>query len=275
MQKQNLHTHSTYCDGQDSLEEMVKSAISFGFASIGFSSHCHTGFSFDECGISSLEKQSQYISDLEVLNKQYHDRIRVYKGIELESRDINTLNPRIDPRLDYSIGSIHLFWLEDMTFAIDNTPEEFLKAKEAFGGLRPLLESYYNELIRFACVSDYDITGHIDLVTKFNEKMHWDFERYQWYIDAAIAATDTVIKEDKLIEVNTGAISRGYRTTPYPAPFILERIKQKKGRILLTSDCHNKYHLTEKFDETISMLKDFGFKELYTLTDSGFKTTGI
>lgn len=275
MYNQNLHTHSTYCDGKDTLEEMVNSAISFGFSSIGFSSHCHTGLSFDECGIESLEKQSLYISELEKLNSKYNDKIRIYKGLEMESRYINTNNPHIDPRLDYSIGSIHLFWLEDQTFAVDNTPDEFLKAQEAFGGLRPLLESYYAELIRFASISNYDITGHVDLVTKFNEIMNWDFECYPWYIDAAIAATDALIQEEKIIEVNTGAISRGYRTSPYPAPFILGRIKEKKGRILLSSDCHDKNHLTEKFDETVAMLESIGFTELYTLTDEGFKASAI
>ena len=33
----NLHTHSTYCDGQSTLEEMVKSAINKDFYYIGFS----------------------------------------------------------------------------------------------------------------------------------------------------------------------------------------------------------------------------------------------
>lgn len=275
MQRQNLHTHCTYCDGKNTLEEMVQSAISFGFTSIGFSSHAHTGFPFDECGIQSIEEQDRYISELEELNSRYSGKIRIYKGLEIESRDINSTNPVIDPRLDYSIGSVHLFWLHDRAFSVDNTVDEVLEAKEAFGGFRPLIENYYEEIIRFANVSQYDITGHIDLVTKFNEQTNWDFEKNKWYVDAALAATDTAIEQDKLIEVNTGAISRGYRTTPYPAPFILERIKEKKGRIILSSDCHNKDRLAEKFDETTAMLKAYGFNELYVLSDDGFKAEKI
>ena len=40
--KQNLHTHSTFCDGKDTPEEMILRAIELGFNSIGFSGHANT-----------------------------------------------------------------------------------------------------------------------------------------------------------------------------------------------------------------------------------------
>ena len=36
---QNLHTHTTYCDGKNTAEEMVQKAIELGFRSLGFSGH--------------------------------------------------------------------------------------------------------------------------------------------------------------------------------------------------------------------------------------------
>ena len=39
MIKQNLHTHTIYCDGKDTVEEMVKEAIQKGFSILGFSGH--------------------------------------------------------------------------------------------------------------------------------------------------------------------------------------------------------------------------------------------
>ena len=39
MIKQNLHTHSLYCDGKDSFEEMIQTAIEKEFTILGFSSH--------------------------------------------------------------------------------------------------------------------------------------------------------------------------------------------------------------------------------------------
>ena len=42
---QNLHTHSTFCDGKDTPEETVLRAIELGFDSIGFSEHAPAHFS--------------------------------------------------------------------------------------------------------------------------------------------------------------------------------------------------------------------------------------
>ena len=38
---QNLHTHSTYCDGNDTLEEMIQTCMAKGFTSLGFSGHSY------------------------------------------------------------------------------------------------------------------------------------------------------------------------------------------------------------------------------------------
>ena len=40
----NYHTHTTFCDGQNTAEEVVLSAIDKGFSSIGFSGHGTTPF---------------------------------------------------------------------------------------------------------------------------------------------------------------------------------------------------------------------------------------
>ena len=39
MIKQNLHTHSVYCDGKDTIDQMVQTAIQKGFTILGFSGH--------------------------------------------------------------------------------------------------------------------------------------------------------------------------------------------------------------------------------------------
>ena len=39
MRKVNLHTHTLFCDGRDTPEDMVLSAIEKGFSVLGFSGH--------------------------------------------------------------------------------------------------------------------------------------------------------------------------------------------------------------------------------------------
>lgn len=275
MRKQNLHTHSTYCDGKDSLEEMICSAIDKNFQSIGFSSHCYSGLAFDDCGIKTKDKYYKYLDELDELKAKYQGKIEIFRAVELESRVADGFYPNKDKALDYAIGSVHWFYLDNKCWAVDYTPEVFLEAEYAFGTKRKLIESYYEEISKFASSSDYDILGHIDLVTKFSERMNWNFESNSWYRDAAITALECAIKHDKFIEVNTGAISRGYRTTPYPAPFLLKRIKELNGRVILSSDCHNKNNLDCYFKESLDLLTSYDINELYFLTKDGFKGKNI
>ena len=47
--KQNLHTHTVFCDGEDTPEAFVKEAIARGFDSIGFSGHGYAFFDDEYC----------------------------------------------------------------------------------------------------------------------------------------------------------------------------------------------------------------------------------
>ena len=42
--KSNFHTHTTFCDGKSTAEEMVQRALELGFDRLGFSGHCYTWF---------------------------------------------------------------------------------------------------------------------------------------------------------------------------------------------------------------------------------------
>ena len=81
--KQCLHTHSSLCDGKDTLEEMVQAAIEKGFDSIGFSGHSfmdiYAEFSMNE------EKVAIYKAEIKRLQQVYGDRIRIYCGLEKDN----------------------------------------------------------------------------------------------------------------------------------------------------------------------------------------------
>ena len=62
---QNLHTHSTYCDGKNTISEMVDTAVKKGFSSIGFSSHSY--MSFDASLGLSPDDEDSYFEDIRQL----------------------------------------------------------------------------------------------------------------------------------------------------------------------------------------------------------------
>ena len=77
----NLHTHTNYCDGKNSIEENIKYAIEKEFISLGFSGH--SNFSKDDCSMTK-EGTIKYLSDIKNIKKFINTKfkfIRVLKRI--------------------------------------------------------------------------------------------------------------------------------------------------------------------------------------------------
>ena len=78
-----------------------------------------------------------------------------------------------------------------------------------------------------------------------------------------------------LFEVNTGAVARGYRTSPYPALDFVREFRECGFGAVITSDCHDKEHLLCHFKESAALLEAHGFRHVYILTKDGFKPVSI
>lgn len=266
--RQNLHTHCTYCDGKNTIREMVASARESGLTSLGFSSHPYTGLPDDFCGMEK-DAFSSYCNEIREVSEEMD--FEIFTGLELESRDANGDVSNKPSGLDYAIGSCHYYQKGDVRFPVDYTADRYRDAVDYFGGEKPLMESYYEQIVSFAKRSDYDITGHFDLVTKFLDQIDMSFTQSSWYLDLSMDAMDEILREDKIIEINTGAISRGYRKTFYPSLDLVRHILQRKGRIIISSDSHRVGTLTSYFEQAEQILKDIGFRTQMILTKEGFK----
>ena len=74
-------------------------------------------------------------------------------------------------------------------------------------------------------------------------------ESHPRYVAAWQKAADALLKTGKSFEINTGAISRGYRVTPYPSPDILAYLKARGAKLFLSSDSHAANTLCYQFDK--------------------------
>ena len=254
----NYHTHTTFCDGKGTAEEVVLAAIAEGFDAIGFSSHGYTEYDLRYC----MKDVCGYITEIVRLREKYKGKIEIYLGIEEDSRHINN---RAD--FDYIIGSCHYVTSpEGIPSPLDSNRDYFQKALSLFGGNElALAEEYYSHFTDYILKYKPDIIGHFDLLTKFSEKdfqIFLDDERY-WKI--AEGYTDKALRSGSLFEVNTGLITRGYRTSPCPAPRLLRRIFKGGGNVVLSSDSHAPETLSAYFDEARAILTDIGFKHAYAL----------
>ena len=252
---EDFHTHTTFCDGKNTPEEMVKEAISRGMKRIGFSGHSYLRFGLDYC--MQGEGIENYKKEVRRLKEKYKDQIEIFLGIE---QDIFS-GPRPEG-YEYVIGSVHYLPLGDEHVPLDHTAQEMIDAADKyFGGDRTAFAEKYFELVSEVVeATGADIIGHFDLITKFDEKYHVFDHSDPRYIAAWKKAVDRLLTYDKPFEVNTGAISRGYRTTPYPSPEILEYIYEKGGRVVMNGDSHSAEALCCEFEKWAPEVEKIGFK---------------
>ena len=267
----NLHTHTSFADGKNTAEEVVLSAIEKGMAVLGFSEH-----SFHQhptvFGMKSPEQQQEYRREILRLRDVYADRIKILCGIEEDS--FSGVPADV---YDYVIGSVHYLSLGGELCSVDHSAEATREAIKKHCGGDPMVyaKAYFEAVARVEEDTQCDIVGHFDLLTKFDERAAIFDTSDPRYIKAGLEALDALLEKDLIFEVNTGAMSRGYRTTPYPAPIFLRRIAEKRGHVTINSDAHHKDYLTYGFDTALQIVKASGIGSILTMTPDGWKNISI
>ena len=262
---QNLHTHSVWDDGRDTLEDMVRAAIATGLTSVGFSGH--GPLPFPNGWAIPQERLAGYRAEVLRLKKAYAGQIDVYCGLEW---DLLCAPP--PEEFDYIIGSIHHIPMADSIVNVDCSPEETKRYLKTYFGGDPdaAAQAYFAQYAALAAVEAVDIVGHFDLITKFDEQCGFFNADSPAYRAAAAGALKTLVDADKIFEINTGAISRGFRTTPYPSAELLRIIRSLGGRVTITSDAHSTSGVACSFHEAEQLARDCGFRELWRLDEAKF-----
>ncbi len=252
----NYHTHSTFCDGENTIEENILSAINMGMKEIGFSGHVTTDFDDTYC----MQDMEGYRAEVKRLKEKYKGKIDVLLGIE---EDLYSIVNREE--YDYIIGSSHYLFNNGKYHSIDHSIETFRAALDDFGSFKALTEEYYSKFYHYLSKRKPDIIGHFDLVTKFDEKYGYNNLKDPNYIKFANEYAEKVCSIDSMFEVNTGAICRGLRSTPYPSVEMLHTLKKNDAKLILSSDCHNAKNLNFYFEESKNLLIDIGFNYVYDI----------
>ena len=222
--KRNFHTHSTWCDGKASPEEMIRGAIDRGFDTLGFSSHAMLPADPYDWTLTTATLPA-YAAEIRALAAKYADRIRILLGVEADfvpgaCTPDRAAYAAIAP--DYVIGSV----------------------------------AYFAQQREMAASFDFDVIGHPDLCRKFNGRLASFDEGAPWYREELEKTAEAFAASGKSVEVNTGAISRGWMDDAYPSASFRDLLRARGVRFLLSSDAHAVEGLDCAFDR-------FGGAETY------------
>lgn len=250
--KANYHTHTVWCDGANRVEDMILSAIGKGFGEIGFSSH--SAYPDDSACTVPAAKLSAYFGEVRELAEKYAGRIRVLCGVEADyipgvTDPDRSRYARFAP--DYIIGSVHYVIAPDgARVPVDHTPALLAGGiAEHFGGdAQAFLRAYFAQERDMASRFDFDIVGHPDLCRKFNAKHPYFSETEEWYLGELELTASAIARSGKFVELNTGAISRGWMDDAYPSATFRAMLRRQGVRFVLGSDSHSSDAIDCAFD---------------------------
>lgn len=270
MIKQNLHTHSQCDDGKDAIDEIVQKAQERGFTILGFSGH---GYYAKDDSSMTPEKTKQYIQDVRQAQQQAPNGLKIYLGIEEDSMaPIENVED-----FDYVIGSVHYLEHNGKIYPIDYSQEQFDEMlKEGYqNDINALAKDYYLAIERQAQNPNIQIIGHLDLIAKYNEDQTYYCFDDPKILSYAKVAIEQLVKAGKIFEMNSGAMARGYRNSPYPSIELLKLIYEANGKILINTDCHDKEYLDYGMQICLDLAKQIGFKTLEMFNGKNFESKNI
>lgn len=104
----NLHAHTTYSDGQNTIVEMVQKAISSGHEYFGVSDHSR---SLVVAGGLTEEKLGEQLSEILALREQHPD-FRIWASSEVDILEDGSLDypDQVLEKLDYVVAAVHSFF---------------------------------------------------------------------------------------------------------------------------------------------------------------------
>lgn len=252
------------------LEAVVLRAIERGFSHYGLSEHSprddrHWFFpgeedlTPDDLGRMFVEysKEARRLQDL------YADRIELLVGFETErlpepgwAERMAALRAAGD--FEYAVGSVHHVgerW-------IDFSPEETARAAEDAGGRENLEIKYFEALAELTTTLRPEVTGHIDLIRKFDGPSAAFSPRVLAHVERTLEA---VREAGAVLDVNAGAYRRGLSPV-YPLPSILARARQMGIGVTLGDDSHGPHDVGVGLDECLRVIAAAGYQEVHYLT---------
>lgn len=265
MEKINLHTHSFFCDGKNSIEDMVLTAIEKGFTTLGFSGHSMYPFACD-WGIAP-RSHGKYAEEVRRIAEKYKDKIEILLGFEADyvkglCSPVKANFKEFKP--DYLIGSVHFLLKPEGQTTVDDTAENVKKGLDELykGDVKAYIHDYFEFQRQMLRQGDFEVWGHPDLVRKRNPVLKFFSEEEEWYKDEVRKTVKVAKGKDIVAEINSGAIARGCMDDFYPSEFFLELLHQAKIPVCINSDCHDKNMLDFAYDRAVLQAKKIGYKEL-------------
>lgn len=251
----DLHMHSNYSDGTDTIENLVKSAIEKGLTTISITDHMP--LPFNPWYSVSMDELQSYRDEIDRMQTLYGDKLTILKGLEIEymPQISDWIESIVDMGWDYLIASVHCFLIDNSHYMVNENEKQFNKTLDKVfkGDIRAFCSQYYHFVQQAVSTGWCHSVGHLDVIKKYNYSNQYFDEQSLWY-QKLIEETLDVIKACKLkMEMNTAGFIHPVGKA-YPSPWIIKAAIKKGIPIVLGSDSHSPKTLGQYFAQARDLL---------------------
>ena len=263
----DIHTHTDYFHGKNTVEEMYAAAKEKRLKYYGFSEHTPLPDDFS-CMLyregDMNEAFVKYVNDVLILRKQVARATLVYPydnwptvllGMELDftPRHMDWMDGLINAYpFDYVIGSVH--FVEDQNIGLWDCASASQEEKFLF------FEKYYQSIADLAKWGKTDIVAHADFV-----KIHCIDDFKLWletkHAQNCIGDAFYEIREAGMtLEISTGGLKKMCKEI-HPSSRIMNIAERLGLAISFGSDTHNIGTVAYAFDELAAFAAYYGYKK--------------
>jgi histidinol-phosphatase (PHP family) len=279
MNKFNFHTHTTFCDGKYSVDQMCEAAIKKNMQILGFSSHAPVPFKNNwSMAFSDIH---DYIGQLKSAQERFGSMIQIFKGLEADFIPERTI-PFADwyklLGLDYIIGGIHFVAKEgiDRLWNIDSGEEQYAEGiKEIFGGdAKAAVSAYFSQIRTMVEQEKPDIVAHMDKVVMYNRGRFFD-PTEQWYLDEVEKTLDVIERTGTIVEINTRGLYKKRHDDFFPSKAIIRQCITKGIPLTISADAHDTEEVDQLFSEASSTITSNGGRHVMYLNHGRWNQVAI
>ena len=259
----DLHCHTFYSHGKDSVPDMAAAAASAGMRILGFSEHSPRpeGYDYPQEYREQLKAGfPAYLSEVRILRDRWEAApadakpLRVLLGLEMDwfsaERSFIERVAASEP-WDYLLGSVHFLghWGFDASAADWDVSDEVCHERYT---------AYFQALAEMAASRLMNVAAHPDIIKIFS------VDRFNAWLDDAdnlekVRHALVAIKEAGMAMEISAAGLRKPCAEIYPGPRVMRLAADLALPITFASDAHNVKQLGWNFDRLAEYAREYGY----------------
>ncbi|MDE7382153.1 MAG: histidinol-phosphatase [Muribaculaceae bacterium] len=251
-----IHSHTQFCDGHATMQEMAEAAFLAGIKTYGFSPHSPLPIP-SPCNMRE-EDVPVFLTEADRLREMYDGRMRILKGMEIDFLS-SSWGPHIsyfsDLPLDYRIGSVHFVPAQSgEPIDCDGSAARFRNYLRDYfhSDLNYVVDKFFSQVKEMIALGGFDVLGHFDKIAANASSVNPLIENSDSYLRHIEEVVGMAVDKNITIEINTKAFYKRHRF--FPALRWWEILLNSNADIIINSDAHDPQLVTAGIREASLLL---------------------